>query len=287
MARKLAEFGVLNIVANPHPDGTYINALTHVSGGTGVNFWGDQYAAITSPREAEDKIFSGRIVLWTKIDEEAPAINLKKLEEVPIEKSGANLPIDIGFNGKIFSYYFNPKTHILIFEIKNEFDKRLSPLRCEKIFELLLSPERLPDNSPLFDVTTIPEDDTVEKILSLPKLRKIAIHLKRPNPDDVERDVQSVLDDLQAQGAKSQNIELVRAPKFEKLNLNAINSLYARVAASNGYVEGIGQSTSGEIIKQSTKQHPKTFKARLDEAISLTARAVRIARDFRIPPPKK
>jgi hypothetical protein len=139
------------------------------------------------------------------------------------------------------------------------------------------------------DVTVIPEDDTLERLLGLKRLDRVEIFLRRPNPADVnDNEVNEVLAELEQQGAKAQDISLVRAPGAPRIVLNAANFVRAKVAQINGYVAASGFTEDGERFSGSTRQYPKIVKVAIDATTSVTAVALRIAkqtRDGRQPPP--
>jgi hypothetical protein len=70
---KELHFAILNIVATPHPPGTY-ERLIREAARKSVNFWGDQYAQIGDAEEIEPGLLWGRLVIWTEIDPDEPAI---------------------------------------------------------------------------------------------------------------------------------------------------------------------------------------------------------------------
>jgi hypothetical protein len=79
---KFIEVGALNIVATPHPKGIYVELLRQVAG-VEVGVWGSDYAKITTPRRRREEpdIFTGRILVWTRIDKDKRWIDKEKDEE--------------------------------------------------------------------------------------------------------------------------------------------------------------------------------------------------------------
>lgn len=274
------ELSVLNIVATPHPDGIYPQLLRDVSG-QGVKFWGDEHAAISAPVEVGDGIFQGRIVIWTEIDPDAPAIDIAKLEEVPLESSGALLPDNVGFNGRVFLYTLNSKNHLIFVEARNEFKNNLSPRRAGIIFAALF--KKLPIDAPLVDVTVVPEDDTVDTLLALPRLDKVHIHLTRPNVEEFGEAAQQILKQLEAEGAKSQDVVIKRSPTADTLRLSEEHQIQARVSAYHGWFWASGLQEDGGKFDGSTKEYPKIIKKIIDGGTSFALAARDIARSFRPP----
>lgn len=269
---RIATIGFINIVATPHPPGVYPRLLT-IAAGKAVNFWGDQFAAITKPRQDDDNgdLYVGRLVIWTEIDEDAPAIQKRSLTESSLADLDFNIPNDVGFNGKVFTYVLNAKRHVFCIELKNEFGKMVSPARTARILELLLSPEILGMDAELVEVTVIPEEDALTKVLSLRRLDRILIVVKRPNADDVTSKANAILAELDAQNVKRQDVTLVREARTESIVLNERNQTLAEVGSTNGFVEAKGRTADGTQERRSTKEYPKVVKTVLSMGQSALA----------------
>ena len=282
MPDNMIEFGVLNIVAHPHGADTY-RLLLDRAANREVNFWGDLKAAIRPPREVERGIFQAEIIIGTEINLEEPLIDRNSFTEVTPEAADVVISEKHLYNGRVFLYTFVEENHLLFFQSKNEFGKRLSPSRAQKIFSSLFSVHLLGSDSPYVDVTVIPEDDTLDYLIGLPKLDRVEIHLQRPNPADVNDDeVQKILEELENQKAKSQTTTVSRAPGAKRIELNSANWLLARVAQFNGFVSAKGVTEEGESFSGSTKSYPKIIRRTVDVATAATAVALRVAKQFRI-----
>jgi len=96
------------------------------------------------------------------------------------------------------------------------------------------------------------EEGSVEKILALPRLRHLKIVVTRPNPDDLADDYAAVMKRLADQKARTLTQELQKAPKGDRLIPDADTQSLAKIAGTNGYVEGVGKDAH-----DSTKSHPK------------------------------
>jgi len=281
MAEQRIEFGVLNIVAQPHGEGTYRDILSRAAGQE-INFWGDLNAAIREPREVEKGVFQSEIVIGTEINLSEPLIDRDSLREVPASETDVRISDAHLYNGRVFLYTFIEETHLLSFESLNEFGKTLSPSRARRIFSRLFSVDVLGPDAPHVDVTVVPEDDTLERLLGLERLDRVEIHLRKPNPADVnEQEVHEILGELEDQGAKSQDISLVRAPGAPRIVLNVQNFIRAKVAQFNGYVNAAGVE-NGERYSGSTRTYPKVIRIVRDTSTSITAVAVNVAKRIRL-----
>jgi hypothetical protein len=259
------EIGFLNIVATPHPPGVYDRVIRSVAGKS-VRFYGEQRAAITTPRAArgEPHLLEGRVVIWTEIDEDQPGVNKRSLAAVHLADMDFEVPADLGFNGKTFVFVFNTTAHVLALETRNEYGQTLSPARGKRIFDLLLSPMVLGLDAESIEVTVIPEDDALDHVLALDRLDKVVILVKRPNEDDITTKTNAVMAELMEQNAKSEERVLIRAARTDGIELSDENMTRAEVAALNGSVKSSGIDEDGEADKRSTKEYPKIVRFVID-----------------------
>jgi hypothetical protein len=263
----IIELGAFNVVASPHPEGVYVELLKRVTD-VEAHVWGSDYAKITEPRELEDRpgYYFGRILLWTHIDKDNRWLDKTTNDEASEDdKDLIVIPNDLEPNFRSFHYGLIESKHRLVVEYRNDLGERFGPSRALRLFSQLFTPENLGPEFPEITVTPIPEDDSVEKILALPRLRWLEIHIERPNPDDLSDDAKRVLERLEGQGAKSQDVVLHKAAKMKSLTPNNDTKLLAKIAAFNGHVAGAGRDGDGKNIEQSTKQHPKIVTLILEQ----------------------
>lgn len=218
-----------------------------------VSIGGSDYAKLTKIEATQSHagIYMGRICVWAYIEKDGPWFNKITNDEASSEdKSAVEIPEYIAPNYRYFYYAVDVKRHIVLFETKNEFNQSLSQRKVRRLFESLFS--SLPNDAPDVAVTVIPEEGTVERILALPRLRHLKIVVTRPNPDDLTDQYAQIMKRLNDQNAKSLTEELRKAPRVESLTPNNNTRILAKVAETNGFVEGdaIG-------IHESTKAHPK------------------------------
>jgi hypothetical protein len=280
MADTTIEVAALNIVASPHPPGTYLKLFQHVAGKE-VPLWGSDRAKITEPRAIDGRAddFFGEVLIWTHIDTDIPWINKDTDTEATDEEMQPvveALPDNLEPNFRPFTYLLNQAEHIVLIETRNEARQRLAPKRAKRMFDLLF--EGLPPDLPEVDVTVIPEEESLEKIFAIQRLRKLEIFIKRPNPDDLGDDYKRIMDGLEAEGARSQKIEKIKAAKRPTLTPSDETKRLAVIASTNGYVSGEGKDESGTAVFESTEGHPKIRK--LDVNTSTFATIIAALRFF-------
>lgn len=268
------EVGAINIVASPHPEGIYRKILKKVANKE-VFLGGSDKGKITEVTEAEDNpnILFGRVLVWAEIDTEGHWLNKRKnTEATDREKQeiAAALPKDYEPNFRSFHFIFLEDKHRLIVEYRNELAQRFSPKRAELMFGRLFE-HFLDEIDPDIDVTVIPEDESLDKIFAIPRLRRLEIFVKRPNADDAADDAKRILGKLEKQGARSQKTELIKAAKIPTLKPDEQTIKQARVASENGYVTGDGRDESGKKVHESTAEHPKIRRLDIEGSSSLAA----------------
>jgi hypothetical protein len=262
--------GALNIVASPHDrPGIYSELLSAVADKE-IHVWGSDRAKITAPEPLVNHPgqLYGRILVWAEIDTKGKWFN-KQLNQEATERdmSAMELPPHIRPNFRSFYFVFIESIHRLVLEYRNEMGQSFGPKRAEMFFHNLFDTQ-LPLGSPTVDVTIIPADDTLDRIYAIPRLAKLQVFVKRPNPDDVASDADRILSRLEKQGARSQKLELVKDSNSITLTPDEDTRATAGVAAQNGYVSGEGKDNEGRRIVESTKSHPKIEHLRVGEESS-------------------
>jgi hypothetical protein len=252
------EVAALNIVATPHPEGIYVSLLEAIAGEEFL-LGGSDRAKITAPTEFEHPkgFYHGQVFVWAHIDTDQKWLNTEKdvaATDEEMEALEKALPDNLEPNFRYFTYVLDVEEHILLLEVKNENGSRFSPKRAERMFSYLF--DAIPEG-PGIDITVIPEDETLAKILAIPRLRKLEILVKRPNADDIGDDFNRIMASMQEEGAKSWKIEKVKAAKEKTLKPNEETKKIAAVASTNGHVSGEGTNESGEPVFESTEEHPK------------------------------
>ncbi|MGA8170008.1 MAG: DUF4747 family protein [Methylocystis sp.] len=242
----------LNVTASPHPEGTY-RRLLEAAANHEIHLTGHDFAKLTPPDipGKDQNIVTGRICVWTEIEKKEDWFNKKtNAAATDKDKESIVIPDILAPNFKYFLYAMDLARHVIVFEAKNEVRSSFNPKRARKFFDDLLN--SLGGDFPDVDVTVIPEEGSVEKILSLPRLRRLKIVVTRPNGEDLTDEFAAVMAEMNEENAKMLTRELVKAPKTEALKPNETTRKLAMIASTNGYVEGKG-SEGGD----STREHAK------------------------------
>lgn len=269
--------GGINVAANPHPAGTYLRLIRHVVDRS-VWLGGSDYATITAPTSTTTTpgdIYHGRICVWTEIDKSGDWLDKKTKQKVAeTDKKSIVLPEDKAPNARFFLYAIDVSRHLLIYEMQNDVGQRFGGKRAERFFTGLFAD--LPDDFPSVDITLIPEEGTVDRILNMPKLRHLKIVVTRPNSEDLNDDFDRVYKKMEANHAATQVVEYAKQAKADRLTPDDDTRTLARIAAVNGYVEGKSRDTKLE----STKEHPKQIPLRVSKDGSTLPHFLEAIRSF-------
>jgi hypothetical protein len=264
------EIGEINISASPHPPGIYRAALEKAAN-NGVQIFGSDWAKLTPATEQEPGVLVGRVLVWTKIDKEGDWVNLEKNQKASdIDKKKIVLEPAIQPNYKSFQWAFIEKRHLMFIEYRNELRQGFGPKRVERFLSKIFSRDILGDDFPSIEITIIPEDDSLDRILAIDRLKRLKMVFKRPNPDDMGEDAEEILSAMMANGAGQQTIELVKARGMRSLTPDASTKKLAKVASINGFVSGEGRN-GDEPVSESTKEHPKITIVKVPESSSFSA----------------
>jgi len=270
----------LNLAANPHPSGIYPR-LFEISAKKQINFRGDNYATITPPtKDEKSNFYHGALICWTEIDASEPGIDKTTFEEKTIDELKAIIPKNVGFNSKIFLYILDENTHTIVVEVKNEHNKTISARQVGKIFSDLFSGDIIESMGINVEVTVIPAEGTLDKILSMAHLQRLKIHLVRPNPDDIFEPAGEVLRAMEKEGVGSLDATLVASSRADGLDVGERTKSIALTAEKNGYVEGAGKQSDGSVLLVSTKDHPKIVSTIIPEGQHFLQEALSAMRSF-------
>lgn len=276
----VVEIGFLNVVASPHPEGIYSRSLANIAN-TPVNIRGKDFAIVTPPKavERQEGLFQGWVSVWTDIDSSEPSIEKATFRQRDVEAALKKVFSERGFNNRSFHYVLDEATHTIAIELKNDLGKTLSIRQAGRLFEKLFS--ALNRSGQTFDVTVIPEEDALSRVLGLERIDKIVIVLKRPNPGDHHgTDAEDILRELHEQNMKRAEYTFSRQPGTDGIHLNEDNQTRAEVAASNGHVESSGLE-DGERSHRSTQEYPKIVRRALAAGTGFASALISEVKRFR------
>ncbi|UWP91614.1 DUF4747 family protein [Aliiroseovarius crassostreae] len=274
---RVAKFGVLNIVAHPHPAGTY-RELFEVAGKDirGVRFWGDRFATLSPISPTRNGVFVGKLATWTEIEPQSNLIEKASLNQQLLAESDVNLPEGIGFNSRVFSFAFREQDHKLFVELKNDEGNSISIGRARLAIKNVLKACQPKDIEEL-DVHLTTQANAVEHVLAIPQLRKLEILLDLPNPDVLSDRKRKILDQIEGIKAKRVKTEITKAAGEDRIELDPEYTAMAELAKDNGYVFGKGRNEFGDPVELNTKNYPLEIDTVLEQQESSAIATRRVA----------
>ncbi|HVV79441.1 MAG TPA: DUF4747 family protein [Pseudolabrys sp.] len=261
--KKRLLMGEINIVSQPHSLDTYIEAVeTLCKEKVQAPYHGQRYLEIGNCRSLEDErlpnAITGRIFVFSKFNFDDPWLNTVRAAEATDEDLKAvNIPGHLVPEFRHFRYIFDVRKHRFYFEKYSELKGHLSAKAfCQALNKLFQSSE-LAGKFDEINAFVVADDDAVNKILGLNKLRKLFIQIYRPNPDDDDFE-SSVLAELNMQNVGVKEETFIKAPGVKSIIPNALTKKLAHLAARYGVAEGWGKDpTTNQPVHVNTETHPK------------------------------
>lgn len=265
----------LNIAATPHPAGIYIKLLTRAA-----TFFarahGSDYARISVPKESDrDGVYTGRILIWTEIDLGGKWYDVSADAELSDAlRKTISIPENAKPNFRTFDYIFYEKKHRIYFEARNDLGNTVGPSVILRVLRQLLSQDLQGLKAPSVEVTLVPKEGTVARILAMPGLRKLTMRVVLPNPDATDNaTLLRVRKRLQDANARQLDETFTKRPGAARLVATQEIKDTAAVAAENGYVRG-ERTVDGKLVALSTSDEPRREYARADAGASFLSRVL-------------
>ncbi|ACB82392.1 hypothetical protein Mpop_4286 [Methylorubrum populi BJ001] len=277
------EFHALNISAHPHPAGIYRELFEKVAGYR-FKYFGEKVAAISVPSSSSDGIFWGYIFSWTEIDANQRILDTLLMKEPDEEqKAKISIPDNIGFHWQIFHYAFRESDHTLIFESKNDENRTFAPANAERLFRALFHENVLRDLSfssakpDYVEVDLIVEASGIDRIFSIPNLRRLEILISVPNSDDNTKDADDLIEHLERVKANRQLTIYTAANPDEGIQPDDQIRAQTTAALRHGHTKGEGRDGENKV-SISTKRYPQRKTAYVDSESTSVDTAINVAR---------
>ena len=275
----LRTYTLLNVVAHPHPEGTYRSLFERAADRNPVKFRGERYARISPISSTEDGVFRGYLATWMEIDPSSPSIQKSSLKQQSLAEAGIRLPDDIGFNSRLFLFAFRENGHALYVETVNEDRQTLTPSTAKSAFSAILQDAK----GDLEDVAVhiAARRDAIDYVLGLPSIRKVVIDLNLPNPDDLSEDHRRILEEIEEMNAKRVEAAVTKKAGADTLILSERYRVLADLAKDNGSVSAQGRDAEGKRQQRSTKDVPAKIEEEIEGSDTGYGTIARVAREGR------
>lgn len=255
--RKIVVSALNVVMPAPHSPERYIKLLREAMAmKQPINLRNDFQGMLGSVRlEDDDKLIVGEIYRYFNLRMDAQWFNM--LAQKPAEEadlSAVSVPEHLKPHFKYFPYVFSPKHH-RFFLISRESKDSMSPGQAQKLLKGLFSLEKIVQEFGAMEIHVEPSRESLERILSIPHLKRLYVEVTPPNPDDLHSAEQSLFGDMHSQNAGRLTKTLV-ARNRQGLSPSQDTKTLAAIAQSNGHVEGNGEDADGKTVSVSTLEHP-------------------------------
>ena len=153
-------------------------------------------------------------------------------------------------------FIFDTIRHYLLFETKNESGEQFSARNVGKMLTKMLNSNEIVAEFGEVNVTIIPDEDTIQKILKTNTLKRLDMRVDRPNPDDLDQEEEELYQDMRNQRVNRIERSYVREKNAKTIIPSEATRTLARLAARNGYVTA-RYVERGKVKEESTKKHPR------------------------------
>lgn len=218
-SKKIIEVVKINIAANPHPEGIYLDLFKNAANKT-IRYApnNEKAAKLSIPKEVEghNDFYYGYLLTYTVVDKDKTWIDTET-DNILSEKEKLEkilIPPNIGTNACHFAYVLDTVKHTLYLEKRNS-SGCIIVSHIRKIISILMGPLiQDNDNLPQIEITIIPKKGIVDRILAVPNLKNLIIHIVSPNADATsDKSWRRVMENLNALNATSLDYSLTNNRK--------------------------------------------------------------------------
>lgn len=251
--------GTLNIaMAPPHSPDRYrdlFKYLNDIQESLSGGYYGDtRLVLLNATVHPENGNVYGKFVKYTQVDPRKPWFSKRKRAAI-LDKDGKPEQVvspEFGPNYEKIPFLFHPVGHLLHFDTLK---KTISPRALSRaLFEIFSSL----DVFALFgniNVTVVPEHDVMERILSLPHIRRIDVVWTQPNPDVPTDDAQEILDRFGGMNVGKSMQTFFASPHESSIPDRKLLA-FMDMAKTNGYNTVKGRDENNRSVTLSTKDYP-------------------------------
>lgn len=249
----------INVVLHPHRAQLYVKLLRQIFGTQSpVRVHGQTAVMLGSclelDRGSPQNGLTGVIYKFFHLDPSEPWFNTetrKAAEEA--ELKSIKIPENLKPHLEELSYVFYPRGHRLYFVSKRS-KAQLSPALLVKGLERIVErPEFAKFGSIKFTVE--PDNDSVNNILNLARLKMLHLDIYRPNPDDHKSAEEKFFKRMKKINADREQV-IYNEASDEGIKPDAQTRVLATIAASNGKIVAKGEDATGKVRDFSTDKHP-------------------------------
>jgi Domain of unknown function (DUF4747) len=228
----------------------------------GVRVHGDSYVAIRLYVPSSDNL--GLMAKYTEIDIDGDWFDLDDFDAATPERlSEISIPDTLRPNLAQFYFQLFPEDHLLVVSTYAE-SKGLSTRSILKYFKEALSWSQIVAEFGKVEADIVQSFHAVEELLAMPQLKEVRVIIRRPNTDDLSKDLAAVIEARLREQNGDEYEEILRSKDSGDLEPNERTRQLGAVAAENGelktksLVNGImtEHRTSDSPLVEKTKYKP-------------------------------
>lgn len=247
------EVSAINIRIPSDHDRDYVALINFLSNlKVGVRVWSDNFVAISyfNP-ETQVGVFSK----YTEIDVDGEWFDVENFDIASAEDvSKVVIPDNLRPNHSAFYFHLSPSDHVVSFQTYSE-SKTLSAKSVEKFFHEALQRSDVRAQFGFVEADVIQSYEAVDEILGLPLLKDLTITIRRPNSDDVSKDLAKEIEERLREQKGEEYVEGLRSKDADGLQPNERTRKLAQVAAENGKVSA-RNIENGLMVSHDTSEKP-------------------------------
>ena len=260
--KRTLEFAVLDIAAQPHPSGVYVELFKKARGlRRAIKIQGQEYAemsALSFSKNKDGKIdkISGDLYRFTKIDEKAEWFDTSTGEPASDELVGqVSIPQNLRPNTRVIHWVFIVKNHMLVFLKKNG-EATLSALQAQRFFDSLMNMAVKSHASAKYvDVTPVKSAEAIDRIFKDRTVTNLEIEIRRPNADGPGKALLNIERTMEEENARKWTETLTSVDGSSIVKSDRINQM---LNASQRCGKAVATTYDSEGAKEviNTDDHP-------------------------------
>lgn len=284
-AKRRIVMGEINIVSQPHRLDTYIETIEALRDQrVQVPYHGQRFIEIGSARPLDDErlpnALTGRLFVFSKFNFDDPWLNIaRNAQATEDELAEVNIPPHLVPEFRYFRFIFDVRRHRFYFEKYSVLKGHLSSKAFSQALNRMLHSPALAGKFEEINSFVVADEEAVDLILSLNKLRKLFIKVHRPNPDDDDFETE-VLAELNLQHVGVKEETFIKSPGVAAIVPNNLTKKMAYLASRVGTVIGWGKDpVNNQPITVNTDTHPKDHVVAYGEGEDSLDRMVEYIKD--------
>jgi hypothetical protein len=211
-------------------------------------------------------IISGEIYRFVKIDANEPWFNTRTAKQATTQDVEAiSIPNHLLAHFQRIPFIFIPNSHEFWFVAKDR-KNALGAHAAERYLQQLFDRTSQSKQYPIISVNTLPDAETLDKLLSMHHLQKLTIEVFRPNHDDGSSAEERLMKRMENMNVKSVSQQFIAATD-DGIKPDSDLRESAEIAAKTKNVTGIGKNVDGVTEIISTAEKPLRQFLNLNEAL--------------------